>query len=1564
MFDFNLYDNPKPLKIFLCRPDTHKAICELNGIVEDTCRLKLAGNNQYELNFDYYRYMDINGERIETNGYDKLLIDTELFVEKFGYFKLKYPPYTDDGDKEMKSITAHSIDCELENKELVNFKVNTGEKDSAEYLVTYDDGETESLLNEYTGLPYDYIVFYNTFPEQLTAFKSFVLGGGAIDDATRNVTDATRIAKFMEMIKLIPRLFSKVVYDSTNDEHSLIEYMKIFYKQDGVTVDKIQYKRSVLCARIDELFTFYTKYRNQLSLLTLAIEKCNCNWSVGDIDSSLVNKRFQFNVSENIYAFLTNDLASKTKAIVDFDRINRKINVVLIENLGNDSGVFLSKNSLINSVNITCNEEKLCTRYNVTGGNDIDLRYVNFGHSRIDNIDYYLSVRDDSGNLVYVSEELAEKYRQYKTDIEIAREKYIEYTKQYNQLNQDIRAFKYRLPNDEVKNDWDTYRLDELEGLVTVYNNLLCTLKTLYNEDYGDRGYTNGEINENFMRTTEYWYDYYAYKQVLDQLDEAKNCKLNDERYSEIDNEQIIAKIKAFETEWSLYGTVELENKIKSYIERMNVMIDGGSIIIQANTDYTPKTWSNLSVEEKKNYNSLEINYYYTEYYKIYSEYVSCKTYLDSLYPQLTQMESDLADVTEDRNNLLKYVTLEGYDRDELADLVDLDTITSEIQYSFTATEIGIITSLYIDSNYSNENILTTSLDDTVSTVDVEKELLEDAEEELSKVSQPQLTITTSIDNLLAIPEFKGYNFDIYNYVMLEYYKDYYVKLRLYEIEFNPVMPEDEISVVFTNYINSASERSDLSYILQQSSGGGSSSGGSGGGSDGNFGESDDIDVTISNTMLAKLLNTEMFGSRVTDVVLDTINIKTLTARTATFKDLANGTTTIDGGCITTGVIKSDNYNGTSTTNSNGLKSYDIDNTTGSIIILKDPSNNNVSRNGTFNFGGGKLKWDGSNLTAQGRITAHTLSTGSKTGYYDAHDGLFIDKDGNIAVGSANTVEINKDGTFNFGNGQIIWNGTALSIGGYNTDNSYSGYVVDTTGYDNIINLYGYGTPTNVGYSASEHNGKVYLNTSSGYLYQSNGNSWVFYRPQGAETNIVLPMISKGAKLIKQINLTAENLSINANKIDLTGYVTISSLGANGTTTIDGGRIQTGVIKSRNYGNLSNANDPLSNTTGSILVLDDGTFSFGGGKLKWDNTKLSIAGELSAGGKDSQTSTVEGTFIDTNGNIFVGGYDTNYSDVQTNGCAIKISNSGTIYTQNYIMDSNSNVLYTQQSQLTGGTLTFYRNGIRHGRINAGIMGTTKTLGLVTDNNAILGIGGFKSNGDVGLHTLISSTTNSNGDLVGKVETDNVYADNIYTDYIYSQTSGVALDFKSTLHIGYYDIQAFNYTTFVKVEANPDKLYLGTHKDNDIPTYIRGSKIYLDGDSGVYLATGGAATTVSDENVKTLYEITSKYENFFKRLNPTLYKYNQGGHRLHMGFGARAVEQALLSSGLTTEEFAGVVIEREHTIPSEVSYSGEDEYYEALYSLRYEEFTALNTYMIQKLMTKIQELETEIEQLKD
>ena len=46
----------------------------------------------------------------------------------------------------------------------------------------------------------------------------------------------------------------------------------------------------------------------------------------------------------------------------------------------------------------------------------------------------------------------------------------------------------------------------------------------------------------------------------------------------------------------------------------------------------------------------------------------------------------------------------------------------------------------------------------------------------------------------------------------------------------------------------------------------------------------------------------------------------------------------------------------------------------------------------------------------------------------------------------------------------------------------------DTTGY--TVTLYGYGTPTNNNYVASDYNGKYYLDQNNGKLYLSNGSSW------------------------------------------------------------------------------------------------------------------------------------------------------------------------------------------------------------------------------------------------------------------------------------------------------------------------------------------------------------------------------------------------------------------------------------------------------------------------------------------
>ena len=71
--------------------------------------------------------------------------------------------------------------------------------------------------------------------------------------------------------------------------------------------------------------------------------------------------------------------------------------------------------------------------------------------------------------------------------------------------------------------------------------------------------------------------------------------------------------------------------------------------------------------------------------------------------------------------------------------------------------------------------------------------------------------------------------------------------------------------------------------------------------------------------------------------------------------------------------------------------------------------------------------------------------------------------------------------------------------------------------------------------------------------------------------------------IISTINQSAESVSIDASKIDLTGYVTISSLKAGGTTQIDGGRITTGKVAA--------ARIDVDNLYVKHLSSADGTFT-------------------------------------------------------------------------------------------------------------------------------------------------------------------------------------------------------------------------------------------------------------------------------------------------------------------------------------------------------------------------------------
>lgn len=134
-------------------------------------------------------------------------------------------------------------------------------------------------------------------------------------------------------------------------------------------------------------------------------------------------------------------------------------------------------------------------------------------------------------------------------------------------------------------------------------------------------------------------------------------------------------------------------------------------------------------------------------------------------------------------------------------------------------------------------------------------------------------------------------------------------------------------------------------------------------------------------------------------------------------------------------------------------------------------------------------------------------------------------------------------------------------------------------------------------------------------------------------------------------------------------------------------------------------------------------------------------------------------------------------------------------------------------------------------------------------------------------------------------------------------------------------------------------------DNYMTTRLYGANIYLKNTS---------TAVTSDQRFKTnIQPFTDTHEGLFKALHPVSFKYTEGtSNRTHYGFIAQEVKDAALSVGLTTQDIAAFV-----------EMDSDREGFDAEYALRYDEFIALNTYMIQRCLSEIADLRQANEALK-
>ena len=146
---------PHGKRIYLCTPDL-KPRFVLNGVVTNSATCNIHVKDFSELRFSVDRFLVYAGhnmpiKKIVSSGYEELKVMMYLYLEDVGFFQMQQPRLVNDGNHEWKEVIAYSIEKEFEQKNWYGLKINTGEKDSMEYLAT-DNVDALGFAKEYVTL--------------------------------------------------------------------------------------------------------------------------------------------------------------------------------------------------------------------------------------------------------------------------------------------------------------------------------------------------------------------------------------------------------------------------------------------------------------------------------------------------------------------------------------------------------------------------------------------------------------------------------------------------------------------------------------------------------------------------------------------------------------------------------------------------------------------------------------------------------------------------------------------------------------------------------------------------------------------------------------------------------------------------------------------------------------------------------------------------------------------------------------------------------------------------------------------------------------------------------------------------------------------------------------------------------------------------------------------------------------------------------------------------------------------------------------------------------------------
>lgn len=808
---YDIYGRTEPSIIYLAKPGK-RLYCALGGIDTSTASLSLKTNNTAELTFTVDKYIN----NTVTDGYEELDELMELYCDGI-WFKIVDPPtINNDGLRETKEITAESYEIMLTQYKLKNFKINMGEEDSYEmmYQATHDtnkfyqikfyDSENEDLsflhlVLKHADVPGWHIGYVdNITPDDDGKLLPNNICNFEVDDQnvyaflTQEAAQAYKCVFEFDTVNMTINVYrpdslgkdTNVVLGFRNIQNSITisrdeNLVTQFYVEglDDYNIDAVNFGDSVITdlsyficepymdtslqekynawqsyreSRREEFINLSKKYNKNLEVLTelmnrVPIDTAQTNWFGKKVEDLKDAYNANMAIIKGLEALYVDDEKN-----FDLEALKKSHDWPLYESIMNytlpsivaalqaqdETVEGFGKGNIISCVNPVV----LGQDWYMVGSGTSSFQTVQINDAPAYGITRGVKVTGTDGGIYQhnISIEPSQRYT-LSCFVKGSGTFYLG----YNNTGEDRKNVAYN-----ITSSW-----------TRVYTSFNLSSRLIDVAFAGTNDFTICGMQLE-MGDSPSQFGYFTQSENI---------------------------IKAYETDWKLYGISELKVKISTYDSCIKELKKSGYA-----DGYNP-----LSGYEEA---------YFTQMHQKYLDYLNLKDQAEAALKE-RQAEYDKAkkpEIQEKRNQIAKDVLLENFGK-------------VQNKYSaFTDKETYIIKSLYSQSTYTNENIIVTTLDSTADAVDKSKVLYDDALEELYVESHPQYTYTDDVENVYALPEFKEYHeqLAVNDFVRVGITDTNYIKLRVIEITYNPCDLDESMEVTFSNMIQYKAKRNDYNTLL------------------------------------------------------------------------------------------------------------------------------------------------------------------------------------------------------------------------------------------------------------------------------------------------------------------------------------------------------------------------------------------------------------------------------------------------------------------------------------------------------------------------------------------------------------------------------------------------------------------------------------------------------------------------------------------------------------------------------------------------------------------------------